>query len=278
MAAPESEHIYGIQLRESANDGSDFSNGDVDYRVIFLGEDGLLHAKDSSGTVTGLGGSGLSDPMTTRGDIIVRNSSNVTARLAVGGASTVLSSDGTDVSWQAAAGSTYTGQPIIVVPPMPLTGVGNFTNASAGFGWATIVNVPAPMKVRGMGIEITSAGSGSIQWGLFDGSSTPTAATKVCGGSAAPGGTGHRVIAATSAPVSINPGGYVLIWKMPDTNASTIRTIVTDSAVAVPWNQIWTSYTWDDTPDLTSSSWVVTTTMSTIYLEGDVDGSGTRWT
>ncbi len=45
-------------------------------------------------------GSGLSDPMTTRGDIIYRNPSNVTARLGIGGSGTVLSSDGTDASWQ----------------------------------------------------------------------------------------------------------------------------------------------------------------------------------
>ena len=37
--------------------------------------------------------------MTTRGDIIVRDSSNATARLAVGSANTVLKSDGTDVSY-----------------------------------------------------------------------------------------------------------------------------------------------------------------------------------
>ena len=47
---------------------------------------------------TGNAGS-LSDPMTTRGDIIVRNSSNATARLAVGSANTVLTSDGTDPSY-----------------------------------------------------------------------------------------------------------------------------------------------------------------------------------
>lgn len=41
----------------------------------------------------------LIDPMTTRGDIIVRNSSNVTARLGVGGANTVLKSDGTDPAY-----------------------------------------------------------------------------------------------------------------------------------------------------------------------------------
>lgn len=44
--------IYGIHIRESANDGSDFSNGASDYRVLFLGEDGFLHVKDSAGTVT----------------------------------------------------------------------------------------------------------------------------------------------------------------------------------------------------------------------------------
>lgn len=50
---------------------------------------------------------GLSgDPMTTRGDIIVRNSSNVTARLAVGAAARLLRSDGTDISWAQVAGAT----------------------------------------------------------------------------------------------------------------------------------------------------------------------------
>jgi hypothetical protein len=52
--------IYGVHVRESANDGSDFTNAAADYRILFLGEDGLLHVKDSSGTVTNpfSGGSG----------------------------------------------------------------------------------------------------------------------------------------------------------------------------------------------------------------------------
>lgn len=41
----------------------------------------------------------LTDPMTTRGDLIFRNSSNTTARLPVGAANRVLRSDGTDPSW-----------------------------------------------------------------------------------------------------------------------------------------------------------------------------------
>ena len=47
---------------------------------------------------TGNAGS-LDDPMTTRGDIIVRDSSNATARLAAGSANTVLTSDGTDPAY-----------------------------------------------------------------------------------------------------------------------------------------------------------------------------------
>lgn len=41
----------------------------------------------------------LADPMTTRGDVIVRNASNVTARLGIGAAGKILTSDGTDVAW-----------------------------------------------------------------------------------------------------------------------------------------------------------------------------------
>jgi hypothetical protein len=63
----------------------------------------LLKLTNSSGADSNVGG-GLTDPMTTRGDIIVRNASNVTARLGRGSASQVLTSDGTDVAW-AAAGS-----------------------------------------------------------------------------------------------------------------------------------------------------------------------------
>jgi hypothetical protein len=39
-------------------------------------------------------------PLSTRGDILVRNASNVTARLPIGANTQVLTSDGTDVSWQ----------------------------------------------------------------------------------------------------------------------------------------------------------------------------------
>jgi len=47
---------------------------------------------------TGATGTGI-DVLTTRGDIVIRNASNATARLAVGGANTVLKSDGTDIAY-----------------------------------------------------------------------------------------------------------------------------------------------------------------------------------
>lgn len=54
MAAIENEKIYGLKIRESANDGSDFGTPDADYRYLFLGEDGHLHAKDAAAAVTDL--------------------------------------------------------------------------------------------------------------------------------------------------------------------------------------------------------------------------------
>lgn len=57
MGVLEGASIYGIQLRESATDGSDFGSAASDYRILFLGEDGQLHVKDASGTVSDIGGS-----------------------------------------------------------------------------------------------------------------------------------------------------------------------------------------------------------------------------
>jgi hypothetical protein len=61
----------------------------------------LIYQSDGSSWATwaNVAGSGLTDPMTTRGDIIVRNASNVTARLGIGSSGKVLQSDGTDIAW-----------------------------------------------------------------------------------------------------------------------------------------------------------------------------------
>jgi|GEM_PF-6329681 len=54
---------------------------------------------DGSNWINAAPVAGFADPMTTRGDLIFRNASNVTARLPIGAASRYLSSDGTDASW-----------------------------------------------------------------------------------------------------------------------------------------------------------------------------------
>lgn len=77
----------------------------TDFSLYFDSSDHLLKWKNSAGTVTTVatGASSFSDPMTTRGDVIVRNASNVTARLGIGTTGKVLQSDGTDISWQTPA-------------------------------------------------------------------------------------------------------------------------------------------------------------------------------
>ncbi len=50
----------------------------------------------------------LTDVLTTAGDMIIRNGSNVTARLAIGSNGTFLGSNGTVASWQSVPGTTVT--------------------------------------------------------------------------------------------------------------------------------------------------------------------------
>lgn len=52
MGLAHDDKIYALKIRESATDGSDFSNPVADYRMLYLGEDGFLHVKDSAGAVT----------------------------------------------------------------------------------------------------------------------------------------------------------------------------------------------------------------------------------
>jgi len=54
--------------------------------------------------VGGAGG-GMADPMTTVGDIIIRDSTNATDRLAVGTTGQILTTDGTDIYWGSGAGA-----------------------------------------------------------------------------------------------------------------------------------------------------------------------------
>jgi hypothetical protein len=102
MTAIENEHAYGLHIRESATDGSDFANADADYRRLFLGEDGLLHLKDSAGTVTDIAASGnvATDAIwDAAGDLAVGSGANTAARLAIGAAGGALSRVNGAVAW-----------------------------------------------------------------------------------------------------------------------------------------------------------------------------------
>lgn len=147
------------------------------------------------------------------------------------------------------------------------------TVAPTSQGKAVPLTLAGPMKLRGLVVEVSAAASGTVQWGLFDPSSNAASATKVAGGSGALNSTGAVMIPATSAPVSIAAGAYILVIAFPATNVPTVlrRNLITS---IVPWNRVWTSYTWTDNPDFTSASWAASTSPINMYLKGDLDSSG----
>lgn len=121
-------------------------------RLVVDSTDHELYLVDSTNTATAVGGAGgFSDPMTTRGDIIIRNASNVTARLGRGTATYVLTSDGTDVAWAApaAGGSTLAVVRKSVTPTVSTSpaytaadsvgGLLTFSNAAASSGGSIII-------------------------------------------------------------------------------------------------------------------------------------------
>lgn len=57
MPAASANEFPKVILEERASDGSDTANPAADHRALFLGEDGLLHLRDSAGTVTDIVGS-----------------------------------------------------------------------------------------------------------------------------------------------------------------------------------------------------------------------------
>jgi hypothetical protein len=105
MAKFEDVLAPGLTIRESANDGSDFTNPAADYRRLFLGEDGLLYVKDSAGTVTnpftGAGSVATDAIWDAAGDLVQGTGANTGAKLGAGTAGQFLKSGGaaTANSW-----------------------------------------------------------------------------------------------------------------------------------------------------------------------------------
>lgn len=103
--------------------------------------------------------SGFADPMTTRGDIIYRNSLNVTARLGVGAAGYVLTSDGTDVAWAAASGGGSTTFIGLSDTPSAWTGSANKAVVVNGTGDGLIFSDAPVTQVTGTSPIVSSGGT-----------------------------------------------------------------------------------------------------------------------
>jgi hypothetical protein len=260
-----------VILEEVANDGSATTTPAADHRALFLGEDGSLHLKDSAAAVTDIGGSAAHEA----------DAADAHDASAISVLDTATNFTGTDVeavlaelqdNIDAVSGGSFTGQPIAVTPVAPLGAPTNATNNTADLAFATPILVPGPMKVTGLLIHVGTSNTGQVQWGLFEYTSNPAAATKLAGGTQAPGGTGDRLFAATSAPVDVAAGAYMIVVKQPAANVPTLSVQLGAGSVTA-WNQIWTTYTWDDTPDFTSASWATNGNILRMALVGNMDAT-----
>lgn len=157
--------VYGIHLRESANDGSDFSNGATDYRVLFLGEDGKLHVKDSAGTVTDPFTAGT-DPTWTTWTPTVTQSGSVTCTVE----NAVYSAVGDVTHFQATLAMTASGttnNPIVIAgQPAALQNVYTSTTTTPIIGHGLL-------RDEGTGYYIVNViAYGSTAWRLITYNST----------------------------------------------------------------------------------------------------------
>lgn len=95
----------------------------------------------------------------TRGSIIYGNASGATARLAAGGASTVLTSDGTDISWSAAGGG---GGSIELISTTTISSNVTTVSITSGFNDSTYY----AYEFRGSNFKIASGGASFPQMRL----------------------------------------------------------------------------------------------------------------
>lgn len=261
-----------------------------------VGANGYVLTADSS-EATGLkwttvSGASMTDPMTTRGDIIYRDSSNVTNRLAVGSASQVLTSDGTDVSWQNASSGfsdpmTTRGDVIYRNSSNVTTRLGAGTNGQVltsdgtDISWQDATGgFSDPMTTRGDLIYRNSsntttrlpAGTAN-QVIVSDGTdiawaSAPTA-DKISEGNSSvevvDTGTGYVAITADASEVGrFNSSGLKLASGADVNEFSTDGTMAGDSDDAVPTEQAVKTYVDSKTSDLIKVWAVRETTDQTI--------------
>jgi len=129
----------------------------------------------------------LADPMTTRGDIIIRNASNVTARLPIGTATYVLTSDGTDVSWAASTPGGVTSVAASVPSFLSISGSPITTSGTLAITYSgtalPVANGGTGITSFGLGVAsalgAAVSGSGSIALTNSPTFTTPTLGTPI---------------------------------------------------------------------------------------------------
>lgn len=170
----------------------------------------LAIANGGSGQTSASAAFNALSPVTAAGDLIVGTGTNAAGRLAIGGSGTVLSSNGSAVSWQTAGAGTVTttGSPVS----------GNV----ASFSGATAIT-PA-----------TTTGTGSVVLGTSPALTTPTITGVTDGSSAAAGKVGEYVCAKVTNGGS--PSGCSTNSATPVAFASTATVTVTSiSLTAGDW-------------------------------------------
>lgn len=149
------------------------TSADSEFTLDPDGTNGQVLTNDGSGNWTWQNSAaGFSDPMTTRGDMIYRDATNTTNRLAVGSANQVLTSDGTDVSWEDVK-VTSSGSGVTRVESATITG---------GSSWSSCTSSPCTVwKTTGDWISsVTRSSTGlytlNINSGTF--SDVPSCTTR----------------------------------------------------------------------------------------------------
>jgi hypothetical protein len=182
-----------------------FTDGDiVGVQVAYSGDNGSLI-----------------DPMTTRGDIIYRDSSNATARLGVGGAGQALTSDGTDASWTTLAGGG----------PSKGTAPSTFYRTNA-----KVQNENIVMSDHSTTFTATNA-TNVLNVGTDDGFANDTNVQLTTSGADLPNGwaidTNYYVIGATSSTMQLaaTVGGAAVTISDDGTGTHTVFEVINATAV-----------------------------------------------
>ena len=157
-----------IQLNVTHVDSNGtFGNGDS-IRVMFS-RTGLKGDTGSTGS-QGPAGAGV-DTLTTRGDVLVQGAS-AAARLAIGGANTVLKSDGTDPGWGQVtnamlAGSIDLTSKVTGVLPLANGGTGAANLAAANIVATNAINTFTKAQVPSTYTAALSATSGVLDYDTY---------------------------------------------------------------------------------------------------------------